>query len=277
MLFSPLPADAAPFSGWFSAFVLALGAGTTGLLLLLPRAQLTPAFFRLHGWIGLALGGIAVGLRWTDFGSGGGPAIQAAWLTVGYCVLVFLQILAADWPKPSSILLLLATLSAGAGLLADGPRIDGTDWSLASTTLGVDLISAAFALGSANVAMLLGHWYLVGSDLPIHLLQRVILALGLALALRLVLPIALTIVGGHPLPESAERSTSEFLLGDGLFALMKLALGIALPGALTWMSYQCARLRSTMAATGILYVALVFVLVGELISTYLIATLSLPW
>ncbi|MEQ8763521.1 MAG: hypothetical protein RL885_06320 [Planctomycetota bacterium] len=276
MLFETLTADPPTSSGWFSSFLLALGAGTSGVLLLLPRDPLTPAFFRLHCWIGLGLAGISLAFRWPDF-EGESAALWTAWLTAAYCGAVFLQILVADRPRLAGGFLITSTLAAAAALVLDGARIDSRPIDGRSITLGIDLVSAAFALGASNVAMLLGHWYLVGKDLPIGLLKRMIVALGVSIALRAIAPPLLTWAGGHTLPEGAAERPSEFLLGDGLFALMKVSLGILLPGALAWMSYQCARLRNTMAATGILYVALVFVLVGELISTYLVATLSLPW
>jgi hypothetical protein len=40
--------------------------------------------------------------------------------------------------------------------------------------------------------------------------------------------------------------------------------GLVGPAILGWMAWNCARVRSTQSATGILYVVVIFVFIGEL-------------
>ncbi len=63
---------------------------------------------------------------------------------------------------------------------------------------------------------------------------------------------------------------------DALFFLFRVLWGIAGPLALSWFIWKTADMRSNQAATGLLYVALVFVLIGELLSSYLTVATGFP-
>jgi hypothetical protein len=56
----------------------------------------------------------------------------------------------------------------------------------------------------------------------------------------------------------------------GLFFWQRVLFGIVAPGVLAVMAYQTARMRATMSATGILYIAVIFVLIGEFLARYLV-------
>ena len=63
---------------------------------------------------------------------------------------------------------------------------------------------------------------------------------------------------------------------DALFFLFRVLWGIVGPIALSWFIWKTADMRSNQAATGLLYVALVFVLIGELLSSYLTVATGFP-
>ena len=63
---------------------------------------------------------------------------------------------------------------------------------------------------------------------------------------------------------------------DALFFLFRIMWGIVGPLALSWFIWKTADMRSNQAATGLLYVALVFVLIGELLSSYLTVATGFP-
>ena len=52
--------------------------------------------------------------------------------------------------------------------------------------------------------------------------------------------------------------------------------GIVGPLALSYFIWKTADMRSNQAATGLLYVALVFVLIGELLSSFLTVATGFP-
>ena len=63
---------------------------------------------------------------------------------------------------------------------------------------------------------------------------------------------------------------------DLLFFAQRVIFGLALPLALSWMIWQTVKIRSTQSATGILYVAVVFILFGEFLSHYMLVSTGYP-
>ena len=63
---------------------------------------------------------------------------------------------------------------------------------------------------------------------------------------------------------------------DALFFLFRVLWGIVGPLALSYFIWKTADMKSNQAATGLLYVALVFVLIGELLSSYLTVATGFP-
>jgi len=63
---------------------------------------------------------------------------------------------------------------------------------------------------------------------------------------------------------------------DALFFLFRVLWGIVGPIALSYFIWKTADMKSNQAATGLLYVALVFVLIGELLSSYLTVATGFP-
>jgi hypothetical protein len=122
-------------------------------------------------------------------------------------------------------------------------------------------------LGSVNLAMLLGHWYLVVRGMPIEPLKRLTMAtLAASIARLLVVVIAIAIGGIF----------QEVAIRQGIFFWMRAGWGLAGPLVLFPMVWGTVRIRSTMAATGILYVEVVAVIIGEVLGGWLSAIVHLP-
>jgi hypothetical protein len=139
-------------------------------------------------------------------------------------------------------------------------------WMVGSGFLG------AMLFGSVLLTMNLGHWYLVSRSLPRTLLfGAAILYTAAAAARALYLAAAALFV-----PRSAGWEALTALDRDLLFFLFRVLWGIAGPVALSYFVFQTAKMRSNQAATGLLYVALIFVLVGELLSAYLTVLTRFP-
>ena len=78
----------------------------------------------------------------------------------------------------------------------------------------------------------------------------------------------------HPASEGLHTLLS--LEKDALFFLFRVLWGIVGPLALSYFIWRTAEMKSNQAATGLLYVALVFVLIGELLSSYLTVATGFP-
>lgn len=142
-------------------------------------------------------------------------------------------------------------------------------WSIAGG------LSALALLGSVNLAMLLGHWYLVVRGMPIEPLKRVTIA-TLATILVKLLVVAASLV-------MAARTGSEYpsqfyriVVSQGIFFWMRVGWGLVASLLLFPMVWGTVKIRSTMAATGILYVQVVAVVIGEVLGGYLASIEHLP-
>lgn len=243
-------------------FLLETGAGTAFLLLFFPVATLGKGFFSLHGALAFALLLLACLVR-----PAGLPPAAAAAATV----LMGLYALAAHAGFAGRARPLLAAGAVG-GAWAMGrvallaPRPSGDAWTIAGASLG------GLFFGAALLTMNLGHWYLISRSLPFRLLSR-----GAALFAALAgarAALLLAAVAAAPDRQGLEALLS--LERDALFFLFRILWGIVGPMALSYFIWKTADMRSNQAATGLLYVALIFVLIGELLSSYLTVATGFP-
>ena len=243
-------------------FLLEAGAGTAFLLLFFPPKTLGKGFFSLHGAISFSLVALAALAR---------PAGLSPGLALAAAAVLGLYSLAAHVGRAGAARPLLL---AGAALAAFGaarvalvaPRTPGSGWTVASAAVG------GLFFGAVLLTMNLGHWYLVSRSLPFQLLARgATLFAALAAARAGLLAAAIAV---NPQPEGLEALLS--LDRDALFFLFRVVWGLLGPLALSYFVWRTAEMKSNQAATGLLYVALVFVLIGELLSSYLTIATGFP-
>ncbi|HVR38693.1 MAG TPA: hypothetical protein VMU84_06330 [Thermoanaerobaculia bacterium] len=131
-------------------------------------------------------------------------------------------------------------------------------WSIAGALASIAL------LGSVNLAMLLGHWYLVVRGMSIDPLMRLTKA-TLVTAIAKIVLVAIVLAASWPSPAMRD-----------IFFWMRAGWGLLGPLALYPLVFGTVRLRSTMAATGILYVDVVAVVIGEVLGGWMSALAHLP-
>lgn len=249
-------------SNGLGLFCLEAAAGTGLLLLFFPPEALGRGFFLLHG---------AIALSFSLFALVVGPAGLPRSAAVTGAALLGLYSLAARADRAARARVLLAagaacTSFAMAQVARLAPRLPGGAWTVASAALG------ALFFGAALLVMNLGHWYLVSRSLPFEWLARgASLFAAIAAARALLLAAAVRV---NPAPPGLAALLS--LERDGLFFLFRVTWGIVGPLALSYFIWKTADMRSNQAATGLLYVALVFVLIGELLASYLTVATGFP-
>jgi hypothetical protein len=130
-------------------------------------------------------------------------------------------------------------------------------------------------LSISNFSMILGHYYLVVPKLTEEPLIYCLFIFWTVIILKMISSLSvLTSVG---LPYLAEGTN----LGDGymynwLFISMRWLWGYLAPLILSFFTFRLCKLRSIQSATGVLYIVEFFVIVGELISVYLMTKHGLP-
>ena len=165
---------------------------------------------------------------------------------------------------------------AGSNLLHELMLVRGTALSQPPKALSVGIQTLACAgvatvSGLALMTMFLGHAYLTASKMTIAPFRRLNLALGVTLVLRALLSVA-----AAPLLH-LRRPVPMLVQVHGLYIVTRWLVGLAVAGLFVYMAHDCIRRRSTQSATGILYVAGILVLIGELIALYLVRETGLPW
>lgn len=234
---------------------------------------LTRGFLKFIAITYAAFAGLAFLTVWAEpssyrgvLGTSGGAA---AWLAVfqGILLVVLLVHTVVVWRSKDESRLTWAVGLAASGLLLFA--IAATLAPLAGSAVGTIAIAgivllSAIVLGAATTGMLLGHWYLVTPALTNRPLLRTIVLLVAGLVLQAVaFPLVLRGLGHssgsilHPLTVSP---TLTVLWALGAVALPLLAGGLALP---------TCRLRSFMSTTGLLYLAMIALIPGQLVGQIL--------
>jgi hypothetical protein len=177
--------------------------------------------------------------------------------------LTALVLFVLRWPKrlifrASAVLLGVAHLSAAIAAYHEAVRPSHLAWSIVGALASIAL------LGSVNLAMLLGHWYLVVRGMSIDPLKRLTIATLVAAIAKIGL-VVIVIIAAWPPPAVRD-----------IFFWMRAGWGLLGPLALYPMVWGTVRIRSTMAATGILYVDVVAVVIGEVLGGWLSALAHLP-
>ena len=243
-----------------------------GCLLALPLIyirEIGRGFFTF--WVATVgvLGAIALWLRLSglvpastqESGIGSDWTVSLLALALGLLV-AFWIVLRMGALRVATAVLLGSVLTAGLALreIAAAP---GNSTALQTVTF----ILSALVVGVVTVAMVLGHWYLVQPKLAVAPLRRMCnVFIGVLLARLVVSAWGFTMsleagrrfVGvGEPIPWELLILSQRLLFGFGGAIILAI------------MIRKTVALRSTMAATGLLYIAILFVWVGEFLSIYL--------
>jgi len=137
-------------------------------------------------------------------------------------------------------------------------------------------VVSGFLLGSVSAGMLLGHWYLIDRDLsldPFWRMLRFYVGCLIAQAVLLVFgSLVLGLAGGGPASESLLRLGREHV---GLLA-MRVAASPGAAGILGLMIWRTLLIPQTMAATGLFYIAILAVVVGEFLGRFILFRTGLP-
>ncbi|MBI4529574.1 MAG: hypothetical protein HY695_37730 [Deltaproteobacteria bacterium] len=150
-------------------------------------------------------------------------------------------------------------------------------WSIESLLYPLSFVFSALLLGAVTVGMLIGHWYLIDTGQSLDPFLRVfkffVIALIAQSVFLAVMPALLYILGSAATVLSLKRLWAEhFSLLVGRFLLAQAG-----PLVLSAMIWRTLKIPHTMAATGLFYIALLGVFVGEILGRQILALTSLPF
>ncbi|MFM7033705.1 MAG: hypothetical protein ACKOYJ_00715 [Planctomycetia bacterium] len=229
-------------------FLCRFGWGLAAGLVLTPVRLVPSGFFRINMLVVMGLATFAALLAGTTM-----PAAVAG-LTGAAAVIAWLGSVAwlARRDRPGML------ACASCGLLLAAATIVMTTAGTASPAIGrsAGAILSGLVVGLSVHAMLLGHWYLNAPGIRIDALTRMIDLAMLAWGAQLL--VTLSSAGGAAAQlAAADRATL------AIVSLRWLAGLVGLP-VLLWMSRRTLDIPNTQSATGILYVACLAAITGEL-------------
>ncbi len=242
-------------------FAVRLAFGLSIATLLVSWRAVPLPFFRTQEQIVLALLALAA----LDQARASGTGI-AFWMIVSGGVLAYVSSIGWGLGLPG-LAVRTAALSAVSALVWLSWASGSADRLVLAVNTASRLASG-FLLGAVLCSMLLGHYYLTAPAMTIEPLKRTITLIAWGLGARVVLAaIGLAIVRAGlsaQIPRASEVDATVLYLG-------RWGMGFLAAGIATCMTWKTARIRSTQSATGILYIAMIFVLFGELSSLVLSA------
>ncbi len=241
-------------------FLVETSAGISLLLAFYPTRVLGKGFFALHGLIAFLALGLAAAVSPREIGPAGAVCVA---------LLALYTLFARIGRMGGARGLLLAAAAGQFWILSSFARSIDPE---AGVWIAVGAALGSILFGTVLLTMNLGHWYLVSRSLPLSLLFRAAVSYAAACAARAGF---LAVVAAKP-PKAAGWEALTSLDRDGLFFLFRIVWGIAGPLALSYFIFQTSKMRSNQAATGLLYVALIFVLIGEMLSAYLTVLTGFP-
>ncbi|HEX3601476.1 MAG TPA: hypothetical protein VHU84_15095 [Lacipirellulaceae bacterium] len=130
------------------------------------------------------------------------------------------------------------------------------------------LVTSGLVLGVVFASMLLGHWYLNAPGMELEPLRRLLVAAAAAIAAQML------VVGAGLIAELMSRTSVP--LDWTLFIVLRWSFGLLGVLGLLWMAWQTLKIPNTQSATGILYVAVLGVFIGELTGLLLSAESAFP-
>ncbi len=211
------------------------------------------------------------------------PSTAALWTVAGgwfvFCTILAVYLFTL-WSENGWLRARTYTLALAMGLaavIANTLVLEPEPFGIAAAiAYALTAVTSSLVLGMVSGAMLFGHWYLIDPNLPVDYLRTFVRVLGLALVADLAalgLTIALLAIFGGTTGISAIQA-----LFDSHPALLaaRIALGPVATLVLTWMCWQTLKVPQTMAATGLLYIAVMSALVGEMLGRFILFRTAVP-
>ena len=237
-------------------------------LLMLPILEVAGiSFFRTNGLVFLIVG--VIGLAFAD---GGSTVLLASPLVFSSLFLLLLFVynlrLWLRHPHHSRPLLYAAAGAGGVALLALA-RFHAGAAPMQSALLFSSLLSSGLLMGAGLLAMLLGHRYLTAPSLSMVPLDRLAQIFLWLVCVECGLTAVNLFLSSDPGRVGHALRLDSF---EGVYLWARILVGLAMPLLLAAMIRQTVRERATMSATGLLYIAMLMVLIGEIFSRFFLLT-----
>jgi hypothetical protein len=154
---------------------------------------------------------------------------------------------------------------------------DAGPWWIEVFLYSLSFFLSSLLLGSVTVGMLIGHWYLIDTgqtlDPFIRIYKFFVISLIVQAAFIAASFLLLYLVDASAGAEGIGKLWNQ----HSTLLATRLILGCLAPLVLSAMIWRTLTIPHTMAATGLFYIALLGVFVGEILGKQILALTSLPF
>ncbi len=273
------------FSSSFLIFFFQVAVGGLFALAATPFHELDRAFYKSTAGVLFVVALLGLWgesqFYWQTAATRSGPSIAAEFIFHLTFVLFLAAYLVALWTEKQYF---RARSFAGAILTGLGGLIicglnsfPGPVLSWEIVLYPISFFLSALLLGSVTVGMLIGHWYLIDTGQSIDPFVRIYKFFVAALLLQsafLLLSVSLIYVAGTP---TIMASLKTLWAKHSTLFMTRVMVGQAAPLVLSWMIWRTLQIPHTMAATGLFYIALLGVFVGEILGRQILTLTALPY
>jgi protein NrfD len=243
------------------------------LLMTLPSLEAAGiSFFRTNGLVFLITGICSLTILPVHTAAGGGDGgLFFAFLPFLLVLSVYNLRLWLRHPRHSRPLLWTAVLLGNVAVLLAVRRHIATSESppWGAFALWADLMASGLFLGAGVLAMLLGHRYLTSPSLSMVPLRN----LSLIFAGLIAWKTGVVLLGLYGLWQVPWLHAAFFIHTlEGVYLWIRLLIGLVGPMILAPMILQTVKERATMSATGLLYIAMLMAIIGEIVARFFLLT-----
>lgn len=169
---------------------------------------------------------------------------------------------------PARIAIGIAALLGVGGVVGTALLGPGAVSASTLTVLALSGLLGGLLMGGINDSMVLGHFYLMIRGLPLEALKRSGYFVAIVIGLKILYYVGVLLFW---------EGAMDVLWGpEMVWSAWRVCFGFVGPVALLFMVKDTVKLKNTQAATGLLYVAVGFALMGELAATWLELSTGYP-
>lgn len=206
------------------------------------------------------------------------PTTIAMWIFGLLCFQLWFRIRWLGWAMPRFEIILIAVIGVVAVVINSlifRPLLPPA-WAQ-NILVPLHFVSATFVLGGFLAGMIFGHFYLMTVDTPKRLLVNMAWILIASMIFRIfAFGMTLFVFDHWVKPDTQFLSNLTDFMGHGIFFWQRVLVGLVIPSVVVALIYNTAKIGSNQSATGIMYVAIAFIFIGELAARYLFILSAIP-
>ncbi|MBI2608346.1 MAG: hypothetical protein HYW47_01970 [Deltaproteobacteria bacterium] len=260
----------------FFQFTVLFGVGIFLLLIPLPVKFIGEKFFESQTWF--AVGCLSLGLlgRFYQFISQHRelPFYLFLYVLVVGLSFLYVRFLRETQFQSAKVVLFLQAVLIIVGLYFHAGDLSRNRFYFENIGIFTQFLMSSFLLGSVFTSMMLCHWFFMNHKLPIKYLKRMSQIFTFSLIAKIFFTGVVLWVWKIYFSDDFSRLVA--FEGGFIYLMMRFILGLLFPLILAFGTEVTIKLPTNHAAIGILYVAVIFIFMGEVLGQYLSLIQRIP-